>query len=970
MSTTLYTWLPIYRELASALLAWRERQGELIEILQAAKKQGVPVGGLQDVDKNGKSFSLQVVDPFTFFAFFNRKIRDQQRVKLLSLIKDKLGLASLLPSDFAGIPVMNPQNTRFFSHQRDREPDAIDTLWNLAQAIVTQQPEAVPGDLFTRCLALRQVGLANLTMGLFWMRPDNYLAVDRRDRALLTSHGIESDVADWPSYLNLLEQVKQRFPGKTWTEISDMAYQEKPVERRYWLFQANPAYYDVIGSLKARALGAWAVNQHRKEIHKNDRFVIWNSGPDACVCGLATVTSEVRELKDFDRDTKFNRRENDDGPYIGVELTVDQEFCDTPISKETLMKNRQTKNLPIGRQGTNFGPLTEKQFQAVVSLAPSGDNGRRYWVYAPGPKAKYWEECQQKGIMLIGFDGPGDLSQYPSQDKVKKALKKGMRATANPYNDALAAWEFSHVMKPGDIVISKLGRREFLGYGIVEGHYEWDDSLPDYKNRRQVKWMKTGHWPSDHAIITKTLTDITRYPDYVRKLRKLIGIEEAAITPVSDPDLFPSHNIILYGPPGTGKTFALRNDYMKHFTDHQVALTPEALAASLVKDLSWWEVIALALLDAKDHKGSVAQILAHPLVEARCQQSANKNPQAMVWAALQTHTKADCPTVKYASRIEPLLFSKDDASVWSIDAALAATEIPTATETLKSFRTPPPQTGAEVRRYKFTTFHQSFSYEDFVEGIKPKIGGAAGDSHGDIAYEIQDGVFKEICREAAANPTKEYVLFIDEINRGNIASIFGELITLIEEDKRLNAANEIKAVLPYSREEFGVPGNLYLIGTMNTADRSVEALDTALRRRFTFIEMRPQRDKVPSLADFGVDLRQLFDVINARIEQLLDHDHCIGHAYFMEIKSLPDLQRVFANKIIPLLREYFYGNPGKVRMVLGNPFVSVKTDRKAFAPGSWDLDELDEKAVYEFADVKKLNAEDFASIYAQAGTGV
>lgn len=231
-------------------------------------------------------------------------------------------------------------------------------------------------------------------------------------------------------------------------------------------------------------------------------------------------------------------------------------------------------------------------------------------------------------------------------------------------------------------------------------------------------------------------------------------------------------------------------------------------------------------------------------------------------------------------------------------------------------------------------------------------------------YEIRDGVFKEICLEASENPKKEYALFIDEINRGNVASIFGELITLLEDDKRLGEDNALTAVLPYSRVDFGVPPNLYLIGTMNTADRSVEALDTALRRRFTFIQMQPDAEQIEQPAGLKIDLRRLFATINSRIEQLLDHDHCIGHAYFMEIQTIADLKRAFANKIIPLLREYFYGNPAKVGMVLGESFVTRKSQPKEFGKGTWGEDAIDEKAVYTFEDIAKMDEDDFSSIYA------
>ena len=195
----------------------------------------------------------------------------------------------------------------------------------------------------------------------------------------------------------------------------------------------------------------------------------------------------------------------------------------------------------------------------------------------------------------------------------------------------------------------------------------------------------------------------------------------------------------------------------------------------------------------------------------------------------------------------------------------------------------------------FVTFHQSMSYEDFIEGIKPKTEG------GKITYEVKDGIFKELCAKAKKDESQNYVMIIDEINRGNVANIFGELISLIEDDKRLGASEELCAELPYSHTIFGVPKNVYIIGTMNTADRSVEALDSALRRRFTFKEMMPKSELVPK----ENYVRNIFEIINQRIEVLKDREHQIGHSYFMGVKNEDDLKDVFYDKIIPLLQEYF-----------------------------------------------------------------
>ncbi|GAB3527673.1 hypothetical protein GCM10027443_04500 [Pontibacter brevis] len=365
----------------------------------------------------------------------------------------------------------------------------------------------------------------------------------------------------------------------------------------------------------------------------------------------------------------------------------------------------------------------------------------------------------------------------------------------------------------------------------------------------------------------------------------------------------------------------------------------------------------------------------------------------------------------------------------------------------------------------FTTFHQSMSYEDFIEGIKPKT------ENDKVIYEIEEGIFKLICNKAKPstgnfndvieafkqetseadgknpltinakgtsfdvvyrgtnvlyvqphnsarisenpwypvnilnirkayesgsfegiyNPTyvreiinyltkhkslmkgglngetpQPYVLIIDEINRGNVSQIFGELITLIEEDKRLGKEEQLEVTLPYSKEKFGVPDNLYIIGTMNTADRSVEALDTALRRRFSFVEMPPRYD-FHGLEEVvaGFKLMDILKKINRRIEKLLGKDNLIGHSYFLEVKDAEGLRMAFQNKIIPLLQEYFYGDFGKIGLVLGEGFVkpSEQEDMDIFATfGSYDSSGLAEKEVYCLADLvgeNRLKEEEF-----------
>lgn len=430
-----------------------------------------------------------------------------------------------------------------------------------------------------------------------------------------------------------------------------------------------------------------------------------------------------------------------------------------------------------------------------------------------------------------------------------------------------------------------------------------------------------------------------------------------------DPETIPL-NLILYGPPGTGKTFYLRNYYFKMFTSKLASTTKEDFYRNVAENLSWWQIISVVVLDLG--KCKVNDIFNHPLLQAKLSFTIAKTPKNTIWSVLQSHTKSDCPNVNIDRRFQPQFFWKEEDGNWTIDKIIVENETPEITEVLEQVKNYNPKS-VDKKRYIFTTFHQAYSYEDFVEGIKPILDEDVTREEG-IAYKIVPGIFKKIVQSAKDDPDSSYALFIDEINRGNIANIFGELITLIEDDKRAGSKNELTAILPYSKEEFSVPNNLHIIGTMNTADRSVEALDTALRRRFSFLEMHPKSELIQNHPDLETDLQTLLTTINQRIEKLVDKDHRIGHSYFMEIagsmEPFEELKKIFATRIVPLLNEYFYGDPVKIGTVLGENFIMKKDSQSVKWPKGYEPDELELKEVYEIADPLTFEDETpFIAIY-------
>ena len=455
-------------------------------------------------------------------------------------------------------------------------------------------------------------------------------------------------------------------------------------------------------------------------------------------------------------------------------------------------------------------------------------------------------------------------------------------------------------------------------------------------------------------------------------------------------------NQILYGPPGTGKTYRL-SKIMDNFTQNlnvKSSDDTDALYEMLkIENYTWFQVAAAILYDAaisNINSGWIKlnnDIVNHTLFKLKSIKSNSKKPNQTISTVLLSHTKMDCKYVNVKRRDTPFIFEKNDKSEWRVDTKALNDECPEAIELYKKYKEIKDKkvgTSYTKENFKFITFHQSYGYEEFVEGIKPVFDDENED--GDITYEISKGIFYQCCENALLlsdykgklrdfcdlpkderqkffnENTPKYAIFIDEINRGNISKIFGELITLIEPSKRLGADDEIMVELPYSKEKFGVPSNLYIIGTMNTADRSIALMDTALRRRFEFVEMMPEYDNLNKINIEGINISEMLKAINERIEYLYDRDHTIGHAYFINVADMETLANVFKNRILPLLQEYFYDDWEKIRLVLGDSqFIKEKKPAKVLFKS--DTDYINDKILYEIDKEAFYDEQNYLKIY-------
>jgi len=442
------------------------------------------------------------------------------------------------------------------------------------------------------------------------------------------------------------------------------------------------------------------------------------------------------------------------------------------------------------------------------------------------------------------------------------------------------------------------------------------------------------------------------WPDQLREEPLEPGDDNDEDAPMTAEIVRQPFNRIYYGPPGTGKTYELTQLLTRDYEQAMTEISAEEWRGKFISErigtLTWWEGAAAALYQLGG-KAKVGQLFDHPFVQAIV--SANgrtKNVRQTLWGALQHHTLEDSKSVKSKQRHAPAVFDKEDDSTWMLagDWQEACADL---IALVKEYNAGPQSSGV-LKRYSWATFHQSYGYEEFVEGLRPVLGGDAESA--EIQYEIRPGVFKELCRKAKLAPDQRFAMVIDEINRGNISKIFGELITLIEPDKREGAENAVSVMLPYSGESFSVPANVDIVGTMNTADRSLALLDTALRRRFDFEPVLPDARDEEGAPLHGlrvttgekiINIPSLLTAINHRVEALYDRDHCIGHAYFTPLAKAADgeerfieLAKIFRNRIVPLLEEYFFEDWQKIRLVLAD---NQKDEIARFVDESQDHEE-------------------------------
>ena len=678
-----FDWIAFYEEFADKLLAYKDNRQELIEkIKQVYEVTGIKLPTLER-NENGDN-EIVDIDPFTTFGLFNKGITNANRVKIITAIKDLFEVSSPVPTYFDGIPVLNNQMATFYWFGNGRGEHDIDNLWDVFDYAIALSKSDSPelrekfSDSFNTSLSQKGVKW-NLSMGLYWIRPNRFLNLDSRNRWFIINNDSlpESVVAK-------VKNLKSMPEAEAYLAICDecLSY-----------IHSDKSPYD---SLSALSFSAWNVSKQDDGYEKLTEDSSSNSGAKF-LRWFRPLLQALKDLggsatpKEARKKIIENEKLTEEETSAVIGKTQTPEFNnDVAWARQYLVRGGYLDNSTRGvwkltESGWSVNmtdELASEIFKTIVkenqqdkddkgsALADEDVNTKRYWIFSPGNNASKWGECTEKGIMLIGWGEIGDLTRFTSKSEMKAAMQDTYGDNKPYRNAALATWQFANEMKPGDIVFAKQGMYKIIGRGVVESGYMFDDSSDDeYNNIRKVKWTDIGEWEHPGQAVMKTLTDITQYTEYVEKLNAMfdtedddddIEVDETPLNTYTKEDfladvyisekqydtleglLRKKRNVILQGAPGVGKTFAAKR-------------------------------LAYSMMGVKDPE-----------------------------------------------------------------------------------------------RVQLVQFHQSYSYEDFVEGFRPSSTG--------MNFEIKKGAFYNFCKKASDDKENEYFFIIDEINRGNLSKIFGPTI--------------------------------------------------------------------------------------------------------------------------------------------------------------------------------------------------
>ena len=880
-----FAWTEFYSEFASLVLDFENDREKLIEkIKQVYTNAKIKLPTLE------KGNNIVDIDPFTIFGLFNKGITIENRIAILTQIKDLFDVSAEVPSDFDGIPVLNNMSATFYHFIGDRGANDIDNLWKLFRCAVNYADKKEAQEDFVNAfnLVVKQKGVSwNITMGLYWIRPFTFINLDARNRKLL-----ENNQSRFKPDLDVVKLLKHMLTAQDYLLLMNKV---KDIMTEYETFP------DL-------SFDAWETSTKDSDAFYGENNDYWPS------------------LAEYDP-----RLSKEDWKKYLLEVEIPQHPSPMKMLKGIIELGGEASCKQLSQK---YGGHPTVYVGCTTSL------GRRIKKYFNLPPCMDGEQERFFPIPFYGKavdDEDGHSYIYKIRPKLLEALKELDLSKFTPYYE------------------------------------EGDEAM------------------------------------------------EIATTNVAK-------NTILYGPPGTGKTYntvvyavaIIENKTVEAIKDEPYSTVFERYnkykADGLIEFTTFHqsygyeefiEGIKPIMDNTDDEQADIQYQVTSGLFKSFCDKAGSPilkqaktdiglNASPTIWKVSlegtgENPTRTECMANGHI-RVGYDSYGKDITSETNfveggknvVNAFISKMKIGDIVLSCYSSTTIDAigvVTGDYEWHEEYEHYKRLRKVNWVVKGIKHDITAINGGSTLTLASvyklnialaDIMEIIAKEASTTKVEEKKKNYVFVIDEINRGNISKIFGELITLIESSKRIGQPEGMKAKLPYSQQLFGVPDNVYIIGTMNTADRSIATIDTALRRRFRFKEMLPDAEVLKGIVVEDISIAEMLVRMNKRISVLYDREHTIGHAYFIPLKensTVEQLAEIFENAIVPLLQEYFYEDYEKIRLVLGDnnkakkeeQFIVVVENDYNELFGSADIG-FDDSVTYEINRAAFYNIEAYRSI--------
>ncbi len=950
-----FQWVPFYETLADSLLSYKDKRDDLFELIKKASS-GQPLMQYLNFEREDWWGPRQhQIDPFSVIGILNRgQMTYSNRTGLAKILGNIFGMSLPAPAQFDGIPVLNPLKS-FFA--------GVDEVWALFIAAMEAAETSNITDefkiAFEKAITVKGNGLTSITMGLYWIRPNIFMPLDKNSRAFISGrYGINAPSSscsgdDYVSFLTSLKnKIAQLTPNITLPELSYTAWEqnENYVDEKQQRAAFKKWYANNGGSPNSANTISSAIGKAKL---KNGRSVF-------SIAAFDVLDSAIKNsgLGDY-----FQMSGGDyskmDAVFV-IDGTAQRDDLKSGI-KHYLAFLKSLKQFPPQYE---YFEITSEEAKIIdidkldKELLDTLHHKLKNWTYESNIEFKKIYNIYETGLPIFTDD-----EQRIEYLQLLRQIKTACGGKKIPYTRIY------------NILTSDTrGIEARKKYNHLNGWIGLNRPLEGKGNNSAF----------NHIIET--------HKDYIFDS----NINEPRGTSMAGTDLSKkslNKNIILYGPPGTGKTYssiqyavaiieneplaaiqmenydAVFSRYLKYKDDGLVAFT------TFHQSFGYEEFIeGIRPVMSSEENTEAGQDIEYEIrdgiFKAFCDKAGapigdgafvdlgiSKSPT--IWKVSlegtgDNPTRTECMEnghirigwAKYGEKISDSTDYSENGGKAVLNAfynRMQLGDIVLSCYSSKTIDAIGVVTGEPEWDDKASHYKRIRRVRWLVKGINEDITDLNNGKSMTLStiYKLSIPVADVLQILSKVNPAlfpqemkiSNRVFIIDEINRGNISKIFGELITLIEPSKRIGAEEQLRTTLPYSGQNFGVPENVYILATMNTADRSLAQMDTALRRRFSFEPIYPNTEALPTKTIGRIDLVKLLTAINKRIASLYDKEHCIGHSYFWNVETLDDLANVFKNKILPLLEEYFFEDSERLHIVLGNAPFFIKEALDPFLLG-------------------------------------